>query len=63
MNFTRSASLLTNGSQWSAKGNDTALEPVIQLEIRQKAMPFFISWLGAALVNTKGSYPYVSCRA
>src|SRR5271157_1675301 len=48
------SALLTNGSQWSANGNDTARTPVTQLETRQKTIPSCIASPGAALVSTKG---------
>jgi hypothetical protein len=52
-----------SGSQWSAKGSETNLRPVSQLEIRQKTIPFSSPAPGGEVVKTIGSYRYVRHKA
>src|SRR5580658_1725712 len=44
----------SNGSAWSANGNETSRLPVIQLLISQKTMPSDNRSPGGVLVNTTG---------
>jgi hypothetical protein len=57
INSLLASSLSNNGSQWSAKGRETILRPVSQLEMRQKAIPFVNLDCGGEVVKTTGSYP------